>query len=78
MWAHARGPVRSVGVRRCGASLTCLCARLSASRGSERPACEAFPAALCATHSVEGRECEGGELREGGDSGLLARDEAAA
>ena len=53
LWAHARGPVRSVGVRRCGASLACLCARLSASRGSERPACEAFPAALGATHSVE-------------------------
>ena len=46
LWAHARGPVRSLGVRRCGASLACLCARLSASRGSETPACEASPAAL--------------------------------
>ena len=46
LWAHARGPVRSWGVRRCGASLACLCARLSASRGSETPACEASPAAL--------------------------------
>ena len=52
LWAHARGPVRSWGVRRCGASLACLCARLSASRGSETPACEASPAALGATHGV--------------------------
>ena len=42
LWAHARGPVRSVGVRWCGAAIACLCARLSASRGSETPACEAL------------------------------------